>query len=121
MSSYDTNLTAPGGVVNVITWTDSTSIGTFTYTVKRNTTNSLAGAMPVGTNIPAGTRNFTDSSVTPATRYYYFVEVTDDDTNTAVSDSAEVTTALEKTAMTNHYRSLDADALVYDPATDSFM
>lgn len=118
--SQDSNWNNPGGVVNNITWTDSASTGTFTYTVKRNTTNSLAGAVPVGTNIPAGRQNYTDSTVTPGTRYYYFVEVTDG-TNTTVSNSAEVTTVLEKGAMTNQYRSLDADALVYDPTTDSFM
>ncbi len=82
------------GVFNEVFWTDSLSSGTLTYTVKRNTINSLLGADVLDNGIAAGTQSYIDYTVEPEELYYYFVEVTDGSTVVA-SNLFEIVTAEE--------------------------
>ncbi len=120
-SSIDIDPVNYGGVRNTVTWTDSSSVGSLTYTVKRNTVNSLNDAVPVGSNIPSGQQTYTDMTAVQGTRYYYFIEVTDG-TDTVASDADDVLTVNDsKIAVNNNYLTQDPNAFVYDPGTDSFM
>ncbi|WP_100401534.1 hypothetical protein [Bacillus sp. FJAT-42315] len=109
-----------GGVQNKITWTDSASNGTLTYTVKRNTTNSLTGATELATGISAGTGQYVDNAVIENQTYYYFVEVSNG-TDVVSSQSVSVVTMWDLKYVANaNYQSDDYRNFIYNAVTDSY-
>ena len=61
----------------VINWADGTGGGSITsYQVFRNTSNNFAAASNISGNLAATTHSYTDSTVTAATVYYYWVQAT---------------------------------------------
>lgn len=112
-----------GGVRNTITWNESPSTGTFTYNIKRGTTNNPSAAVEIDSDIPAAVRFYYDTNVVPGQTYYYFIEVTDG-THSVLSTGKSVFTVADshtKAATGQNYRSTDLASLTYNPETDSFM
>ncbi|MEK5333630.1 hypothetical protein [Lysinibacillus sp. FSL W8-0992] len=111
---------SPGGVRNTITWTDNqSSVGTVTYTIKRNTSNSLVGAIVLHSSIASGTQRWNDDTATPFTTYYYFIEATNG-VETAVTAGYELRTTENKYALTKNYKNTHFANLVFNPVTESF-
>ncbi|MEK4759875.1 hypothetical protein MHH85_06395 [Viridibacillus sp. FSL E2-0187] len=110
------------GVINTITWTDSISDSTLTYTVKRNTVNSFTNAIIIASNISAGIQTYVDN-VFPSRAipvYYYFIEATNG-TQTVSSNSIEVKTVPDiKNATSQNYRSENTNSFLYNAVTDSY-
>ncbi len=112
-----------GGVTNRIDWNDSSSIGSFTYGIKRGTTSDPSTAVTIATNIPAAVRFYEDTSAVSGQTYYYFIEVTDG-THSVLSTGKSVVTVADshnKVATGQSYRSSNYASLTYNPETDSFM
>ncbi|WP_274309133.1 hypothetical protein [Solibacillus daqui] len=119
MSGSSTDL-SPGGVRNTITWTDTqSSVGTVTYTIKRNTSNSLVGATVIQSNIASGTQRWNDDSVTHMTTYYYFIEATNG-VETVVTTGFELYAVWDKYALNKNYQNKHFASLVFNPLTESF-
>ncbi|AXI00982.1 hypothetical protein DV702_15440 [Sporosarcina sp. PTS2304] len=120
-SSYDHNGT-DYGVTNKITWQDSPSTGSLTYTIKRSLVNNIDEAYIMAQGIASGTGEYLDVlfTGTPPPVYYYFIEVTDG-VDVVVSQSVKVVTVEDmKYTSNNSYQTDNPDALLYNPATDSY-
>ncbi|QSB12300.1 hypothetical protein JTI58_12105 [Lysinibacillus fusiformis] len=109
---------------NTISWTDSQSSGTITYTIKRNTVNSLAGATILQSNIPSGTQQYVDvatnASYSSTKTYYYFLEATNG-TETVVTASYELITVKDVKIVSNlNYQNTKFANVVFNPTTGSF-
>ncbi|MGF9976741.1 hypothetical protein [Viridibacillus arvi] len=110
------------GVINTITWTDSISDSTLTYSVKRNTVNSLTNATIIDTNISAGIQTYVDNVFlnNAFSVYYYFIEATNG-TQTVSSNSIEVKTVPDiKYASSQNYRTDSTNDFLYNAVTDSY-
>ena len=70
----------------VLTWDASLTTGV-TYNVFRGTTSGGEGTTPVNTS-PVASLSYTDTSVSPGTKYYYYVEAVDSGGSSAASNEA---------------------------------
>ncbi|MEG0260516.1 MAG: hypothetical protein RR595_11300 [Lysinibacillus sp.] len=117
MSGLSTDL-SPGGVRNTITWKDTqAAVGTVTYTVKRNTSDSLVGANVLQSNIPSGTQKWDDDTAVSEVQYYYFIEATNG-VDTVVTTGYSILSA--KNILAKNYQNMHFASLVFNPLTESF-